>query len=177
MMRDLGVCRRRRRHVEEAVTARAVCAIFLEQALAEALVAAHVREIAADVMQRPREALPDLILKGLTRELRDSILHRRAELLVAPVAAGESDDGEARRQQPLAREVVQRRHELARRQVAGRAEHDERTGVGRARQAKAGAERVECSGGHFGLASAATTACPPNSFRSAACTFALNEAS
>ena len=44
------------------------------------------------------------------------------EVLVGPVAAGEADQAEARRQQPAVGQVVDRRHHLLARQVAGHAE-------------------------------------------------------
>ena len=47
------------------------------------------------------------------------------EVLVVPVAAGEADEREPGRQQPAVGEVVDRRHELLARQVAGHAEDDE----------------------------------------------------
>ncbi len=44
--------------------------------------------------------------------------------------AGDRDDGEAPRQHLVEQQVVQRGHELASHQVAGRAEQDERTRQG-----------------------------------------------
>ena len=56
------------------------------------------------------------------------------ELAVAPVAAGESEQHEPRRQQTAVGQVVDRRDQLLAGQVAGDAEHDQRARVGHARQ-------------------------------------------
>ena len=53
----------------------------------------------------------------------------RAELLVGERLAPVSHDGGAERQHAVTAEIVQRRHELAMRQVAGDAEDDEAAGV------------------------------------------------
>ena len=58
-----------------------------------------------------------------------------ARVFVAHGAAAETDDGEIRREQLLAGEVVERRDELAAGQVAGEAEDDHDARVGHARGA------------------------------------------
>ena len=94
------------------------------------------------------------------------------------VGARGADDRELLRQQPPERERVERRHQLALRQVAGGAEDDEHARLGRA--AAAGGPRA--AGCPAPSASrrpsfAAFTAWPPNWLRSAAFTFAANDSS
>jgi hypothetical protein len=166
----------RRREVEETVAAGAVGVILLSEAFAEARVRREVVELAGNVVQVAGKAVPELVLERLTRELRDGLLHLGAELLIGLLAAGEANDGEAAGQKAPAGEVVERWHELARRQVARGAEDHDGACVRSAVEAHACSERV---GGnvcrHDVGGSTDFTAWPPNSFRSAACTFALKD--
>jgi hypothetical protein len=73
-------------------------------------------------------------------------VQRLTEEIVGPVAAGEADHVEAGRQQPLALEVIERRHQLAVRQVAGGAEDHDGARLGGALHPQPGAQRV----GHRG---------------------------
>ncbi len=82
MTRDVCVGRRRSRQVEEAVASGAVGAVLLLEALGERLVASAVIEVRADVVQVARERVPNVVLKRLTRELRDCVLHGAAEFTV-----------------------------------------------------------------------------------------------
>ena len=71
------------------------------------------------------ELVPDLLAKRGAGVLLDGVVDDLREVLVGPVAAGESDQREPRRQQAPVGEVVDRRHQLLARQVAGDAEqHD-----------------------------------------------------
>src|SRR5699024_2603181 len=58
------------------------------------------------------------------------VVDDRPEVLVRPVAARESDQSKARRQQPPVGEVVDRWHELFAGQVTGDAEDHQRTRTG-----------------------------------------------
>ena len=69
-------------------------------------------------------------------------LHVLPERVVVAVGARDADDREARRQEPADGERVERRHDLLVRQVARRAEDDERAGIGRPPQREAVGERV-----------------------------------
>ena len=59
-------------------------------------------------------------------ELAEAVLKLLAELLVAHLAAGDANHGEPRGQPLAARKAVDGGKQLALRQVAGRAENDER---------------------------------------------------
>src|SRR5581483_4453093 len=87
-----------------------------------------------------------------------------------------ADDPEPVRQQMAIRERVERRHQLLRGQVAGRAEDDEDARVGPSAEPQPFEQRV-CRDGCHVASVAALTACPPNWLRSAAFTFAANDSS
>jgi hypothetical protein len=77
------------------------------------------------------EAAPDLLVQWLrSAVLGDRPMQLLAVLLVAHRLARGSDDGERRREQPLERQVVERRDELALREIARSAEDDDRRGLG-----------------------------------------------
>ena len=83
----------------------------------------------------PRIAGPcGLVLFGVTGDLSRKKLmpavYDLAEVLRGPVPAGEADEREARREQPAVGEVVDRRHELLARKVAGDAEDHHAAGTG-----------------------------------------------
>ena len=112
--------------VVDAVAAGAVGAIELLELLAEAREVRRVLELARHVVEAAGEVGPDRLVDGLApRELRDRVAHGRPELLLADVGEGEADDRHARREQARDREVVERRDQLAARQVPGGAEDDE----------------------------------------------------
>ena len=77
---------------------------------------------------------PDVLAEPGPRALLGRLARQRLEVAVAPVAAGEAEQGEARRQQAAVGEVVDRRDQLLARQVAGDAEHDQRARARDARQ-------------------------------------------
>ncbi len=117
---------RRDRAVVDAVAARAVGAIELFELLAEAHEVRGVLELARHVVQAAREVGPHHVVDRLAaRELADGLAHARAKLLFADVGQREADDRHARRQEARDGEVVERRDQLAARQVARGAEDDE----------------------------------------------------
>ena len=71
------------------------------------------------------ELLPDLLAEGGAGVLLDRVVDHLREVLVLPVAAGEADEREARRQQAPVGEVVDGRHQLLAGQVARDAEDDQ----------------------------------------------------
>ena len=114
------------------------------------------------------------------------VLHALAELVVGQLAAGRADDGEVLGQQAAHGRRVQRRHQLALGQVAGRAEDDEDARLGAAPELQALCERVllvrrrHQARRSWLAAFAFLTACtawPPNWLRSAALTLAANDSS
>ncbi len=105
----------------------------------------------------------------------DGLAHLGLELLGGHLAPRDADDGEPVGQEVAHGERVEGGEELALRQVAGRPEDRERAGLGRAAALEAFEERVFGRDCHS--QSAFFTACPPNSLRSAAFTFAANDSS
>src|SRR5262249_53210167 len=108
------------------------------------------------------------------------VAHALAERLVALLRARGADDPELLGQQSAKSERVDRGDELLRREVAGRAEDDEDAGIGATADTQPVEQRVrdllfDEFRGH--ACSAGSTAAPPNSFRSAASTFAANDSS
>ena len=78
-----------------------------------------VVEVAGHEPEALGELLPDLLAELRAGVLLDRVVHDRGEVLVGPVAPGEADQAEARRQQAAVGQVVDRRHHLLARQVAG----------------------------------------------------------
>ena len=114
------------------------------EALAELLVHLGRLEAAPHVAEPLGEAVPHRLVERLRpRVLGDRLAHLLAEALVASVvAAPDADHAEAGGQQPAQREVVERRHELAVRQVAGASEDHERARARDIAQPQADPERV-----------------------------------
>ena len=81
------------------------------------------------------EVAPDVLAEGRPGVLLDRVVDDLAEVLGGPVAAGEADEREARRQQPAVGEVVDGGHELLAGEVAGDAEEDEAARTGDAGEA------------------------------------------
>src|SRR5690606_31191721 len=95
----------------------------VRQPLDESSVKRRVAVIAGHEIEAPREAPDDVAVhRALPRDQR---LELRAEILRRPVAARERDETQALVEQSAAVEVVERRQELPRRKIAGRAEDDE----------------------------------------------------
>jgi hypothetical protein len=99
---------------------------------------------------------------------RDRRLELLAVGLVGQRLARGSDHRERGGQEPLQGKVVERRDELARREVTGAAEDDDRRRLRRPREPKPFAQRVR-DGRQRPYSF--LTACPPNWLRSAAATF------
>ena len=157
---------RRRREVVDDVALRAALAVGLRQPALQLGVGLGIVERAADVEDPARERLED----GVVDRLRARVgLERLAHLLAVPlvaavVAARHADQRERRRQHVAQRQVVERRQQLAVREVARGAEDHERARARHARHAHAVAQRVR--------AHAFCTAWPPNCWRRAALTLA-----
>ena len=166
---------RRDREVVDAVAARSAFLVELVQQVGELVLAALVGEVERDVAGRLGEPLPDLGLEVVAPELADRVLHLVAELVVRPLRAGGADDRELLGEELAARERVQRREDLAVREVAGGAEDDEHARLGRPPRAEPLEQRIRLNLrlGHFSL----LTACPPNCWRRAASILAANDSS
>ena len=166
---------RRDREVVDAVPARSAFLVELVQQVGELVLAALVGEVERDVAGRLGEPLPDLGLEVVAPELADRVLHLVAELVVRPLRARGADDRELLGEELAAGERVQRREDLAVREVAGRAEDDEHARLGRPPRAEPLEQRIRLNLrlGHFSL----LTACPPNCWRRAASILAANDSS
>ncbi|MFK4542229.1 hypothetical protein RKD29_001825 [Streptomyces tendae] len=116
---------RRHRQVEGEVAARALCLVQLLDGAAQPLEGVVVVEGALDEAHPLDELLPDLLAERRTGVFLDGVVHDLGEVLVLPVAAGEPDEREARRQQTPVGEVVHGGHELLAGQIAGDAENDQ----------------------------------------------------
>ncbi len=91
------------------------------------MVGVEVVELAVLVVEERQEAL-DVLRRGGRGPLGEDAAHVVLQLGVAPLAAAEADDDELLGQVSLAHQVEERRHDLARHQVAGRAEDDQDRG-------------------------------------------------
>ena len=121
---------RPRRKVEHPPAAEVVFPVEFLDARGERVIAGVVVEGAAVIVEVLRKMVPEFLLDGLTRKLLGRLLHFLAEHVVALVAPGEADDGHVRGQIAVGGEIVERGHELAMGQIAGRAEDDQRTRFG-----------------------------------------------
>ncbi len=135
LLDGLGVELRRDREVEEAVAPGAVLRVNSFEPLAEFGVALRVLDVRGEELEPGGERAPDLLVHGLRLgELDDRGLHLLAELFVGHRRAPEADDGELGREQALLHEPVERRDEFAPREVARRAEDDDRARLRRTLQ-------------------------------------------
>jgi hypothetical protein len=80
------------------------------------------------------ELCPHLLAKRRAGVLLDGVMDDLREILVRPVAAGESDECEPRRQQAAVGEVIDGRHQFLPGQVAGDAEQHDSARPGYPRQ-------------------------------------------
>ena len=120
----------------------------------------------------PRRTRPTRPARNSSRAcFAHRLLHVGAEALVVAFAPRDADDGEPRREQPPQHQRVERRHQLLVREVARRAEDDERARIRRAPERQPLLQRVLLFR-HGRHQSAVFTAWPPNSLRSAAMIFA-----
>ncbi len=119
--------------VEQDVAVRLVFGVKLLDDGGQALEGIQVVELARRVIQAGTELVPDgLIEVGTGVELLDVGGHALAELVGRHRVHGTADDGELVRQEAVAGQVEDRRHEQAFRQIAGRPEddHDARSPAG-----------------------------------------------
>ena len=113
---------RRDRQVERVVAARAPHHVELVEGAREVGERDVVVEVAGHEPEPLGELGPDLLAELGAGVLLHRVVHDRGEVLVGPVAPGEAHQAEARRQQAAVGQVVDRRHDLLARQVAGDAE-------------------------------------------------------
>ncbi len=118
--------------IKEAIFARAALDVGAFELRAERRVGRRVLRRAADVAQASLEVGPRPLVDGLAaREGGYGGTHLRAKCLVRLVAPRDPDHGEAPRQGSAPRQVVERRHQLAARQVTRGAEDDHSARVSR----------------------------------------------
>ena len=112
----------------------AVCATLVElgKGALEFLEGGVVIKGALDESHTLLELVPNVLAEGGAGVCLNGLTHVVAEVVVAPGAAAEADEAEARREQTAVHEVIHCRKQLLTGQVAGHAEEDER---GRARDA------------------------------------------
>jgi len=166
-VRDRAVRRRRRGEIEEPVAVRPRAHVEVGEGVAKGLVALAVAR--RDVVHALGEAPPDVLVDRLrARELHEVGVQVSRNCSDVRSARAAPTTAKAAGQEPLQREVVQRRHDLPRREVAGRAEDHERAGLRRPREPRTGAERIRQRrrDGH-----SVFTSWPPNWLRRAAATF------
>ncbi len=145
LLGHLGERLRRNRQVERVVAHRPARPIQLRQRLLQHFECPVVVELALDEADALGQLVPDGLVEGRARVFRDGVVNHLREVLVLPVAAGESDQAEPRRQQPAVGQVVDGGHELLAGQVARHPEDDERARAGDAVQSAIGGQpqRVE----------------------------------
>ena len=109
----------RDRQVERVVAAGAALLVELVDRLGEQVEGGVVVEVARHEADALGQRAPDLLAERRAGLLADRLVDDLAEVLVGPVAPGEADQREARRQQAAVGEVVDRRHQLLAGEVAG----------------------------------------------------------
>ena len=127
---DVAEEARRDREVEGMVAAGAADHVELVEGAGQVAERDVVVEVSGDEPEALGQLLPDLLAELRAGVLLDRVVHDRGEVLVGPVAPGEADQAEPRRQQTAVGQVVDRRHHLLAGQVAGDAEehHPARSG-------------------------------------------------
>ena len=120
--------RRRDRQVERVVAAGAADPVEVLDGLLQTVERLVVAEAARHEAETLREAVPDVLPERGAGVLADGVVDDLAEVLGVPVAPGEPGERETRWQQPAVGQVVDRRHELLARQVAGHAEDHQPAG-------------------------------------------------
>ena len=128
----LGEELRRDGEVEGVVATGAPGHVELVDRLAQLLERLVVAEVAGNEAHPFGQFMPDLLAEGGPSVFAYGVVDDLGEVLVLPLAAGEAEQREARRQETAVGEVVDGRHQLLAGQVAGDAEDDE---SGRARDA------------------------------------------
>ena len=160
---DLRERRGRRGQVMHPIAARAALAVMGVEHLVQAGERVGVVVLARDEPEAGAQLVPDGA--GVGRGLAGAV----AELVVGELAAGHADHRERGWEGVARRQPGERGQELASRQVAGRAEHDEHARRRHALAVGLLEQRVGVS--HFSV----WNLCPPNWFRSAAIMRGANE--
>jgi len=119
---DQGERLRRDREVVRVVTHRAPLDVELVDGLAKTSERLGIIELALDEADAFEQLLPGLLAELGPGVLLDRLVHDLREVLILPVAPGETHERESGRQQTAVGEVVHRRHELLARQVSRHAE-------------------------------------------------------
>jgi len=121
---------RRDRQVERVIAAGATFLIQVADRVGQPGEGLVVVELAADEADALQQLLPHLLAEGGAGMLGDGVMDDLGEVLILPVAPGETDQPEARRQQAAIGQVVDGRHQLLARQVTGHPEQhqDARSG-------------------------------------------------
>ncbi len=117
--------RRRNGQVERVV---AVCTALLVQLTERVTKFVEGLGVVERALYEPEsfaQPLPDIFAERRPGVRPDRVVHDLAEVLVIPVAARETDEGEPGWQQPTVGEVVDRRHQLPASQIPGDAEDDQ----------------------------------------------------
>ena len=117
---DQLVVTRRNGQVEDLVGTHAPLLLDRAHHMRHIVVGLEVVELAVLIAEQRQESL-DVLRRGGCGPLGEDSAHVRLQLGVAPLAAAEADHDEPLGQQPLAHQIEQRRHDLARHEVAGRA--------------------------------------------------------
>ena len=127
--------RRRRAAIEQPPALGAELGVERREPLAQRAEGGRVVERRGDVGEPSRERLPAPLVQPVAGELLDRPAGALAEVLVVEAASARADDRVTLRQQALVGQVVERRKQLAARQIARRAEddHDQRSDPPRAR--------------------------------------------
>ena len=126
LLDDLGEELRRHGEVEGEVAAGAPGRLSSSSTAARSCSnAVVVVEVAGDEPHALGELLPDLLAERRAGVLLHRVVDDLREVLVLPVAAGEPDEREARRQQTAVGQVVDGGHQLLAGQVARHAEDDQ----------------------------------------------------
>ena len=126
---DLRVGGRGGGRVEEPPAPRAEPRVDLLEVLDEVIHGPLVVELTRQVRQVPGEVVPDLALGSVRRELHDVVVGVLAELLVRPYGPRVAGDREPLRQQPAQEQVVERRQQLASREITRSPEDHDRLRV------------------------------------------------
>jgi hypothetical protein len=127
VLHDRPVHRRRNREVEE----RAEPAAALLETGSDPSVQPRIVHLPLKVRHVSRERRRHVVGRGETGELREALVQFLLERLVGHRRSRDADHHEARRQPLAEREAIERRQQLAPRQIAGSAEDDEGGRLGR----------------------------------------------
>ena len=168
---------RRHRQIEQPVALlRRAIAFDLLEPRADRLIRTAVGGVGRHVEEAPAERLPEAVVDPMHLLGRvERLAHLGAKAVVRLLVARHAEHREVLVREVLLHELVDRRQQLAPTEVAQRADDDHRARVRASRSRRRrrhldGRSRRNGRRGHV-----CCTACPPNSLRSAAITFAPNE--